>query len=293
MEMTCDNWKAAHEHIEAGLALYSKEAHGHHALLYGGHDPAVCGYASDTQILQVFGQLDRALVQLEKGLALARELAHPPSLIHALGFGAEAVFERRDPLLTAKLVAEWLPLVSDYSSTVGVTVAMMLRGWAMVMLGERAAGLAELRDGLDRWRATGSKFRAPYRLGIPVAALIEVGEVGEAMAVLGDAFQLMESTGDRWYEAELHRFKGLLLLASSGDRQAEAEACFQHAIGVAHSQGKRLFELRAALALSRQHCDPEQRKRRCALLASLYGAFTEGLDTADLKEAKALLDELR
>jgi predicted ATPase len=101
-----------------------------------------------------------------------------------------------------------------------------------------------------------------------------------------------KAAANTWYEAELHRVKGLLLLASSIDAQAEAVACFEHAMAVAHAQGARLFELRAAVALSRQQCDPDQRKRRKALLGSVYGSFIEGFDTPDLKEARALLDAL-
>jgi len=292
MEMAIGNLRAAHEHVEAGLPLYTKEMHRAHAVLYGGHDPAVCGYLTDAGSLQMLGQPDRALVQLDKGLALARELAHPPTLIHALGFGAETCFQRRDPGRIVTLVAEWLPLVSQYSSTVGVANALMTRGWAMVMLGEREAGLAELRDGLDRWRSTSSKFFGPIRFGRAVGAFLEVGQVGEASALLGDAFEAMASTGERWFEAELHRLKGLVLVAGSGDRQAEAEVCFQHAIDVARTHGARLFELRAAMSLARLRCDHGRRAEARDLLAPVYGWFTEGFGTADLEEAKALLDEL-
>ena len=292
MEMAIGNIRAAHEHAEAGLPLYSKAMHRDHAVLYGGHDPAVCGYLSDSGSLQMLGQPDRSLVQLDQGLALARELAHPPSLIHALGFGAETCFLRRDPGRIVTLVADWLPLVSRYSSTVGVANAMMTRGWALVMLGEREAGLAELRDGLDRWRSTGSKFFGPVRFGRAVEAFLEMGQVGEATALLGEAFDVMASTSERWFEAELHRLKGLVLAAGSRDQQPEAAASFQRAIDVARSQGARLFELRAAMALCRQQGDPEESQRRYALLASVYRRFTEGFETPDLVEAKALLAEL-
>jgi predicted ATPase len=100
----------------------------------------------------------------------------------------------------------------------------------------------------------------------------------------------MDGNGERWYEAELARLQGLQ--ASSGARTAEATACIEKAINVARSQGARLFELRAAMALSRLPCDPSERRRRKALLGSIYGDFVEGFDTPDLKEARALLDEL-
>ncbi len=291
MELYIGNFEAAHKHVEAGLPLYDKEAHRDHAVLYVGHDPYPCGYVFDALALQALGRPDRALAQLERGLALARERAHPPTLIHVFGMWGDAGFLRRDPRRIMSLVGEWLSLTSEFGSSVGVANAMMARGWATTMMGDFEVGLAELRDGVDRWRSTGSKAWGPNRLGRAVSAFIEAGEVDESVALLAEAFQAMEGSGQRWYEAELHRLQGLLA-ASSRARTAEAEACFENAISVAHSQGARLFELRAAVALSRLQCAPEQRKRRTALLGSIYGPFTEGFDTADLKEARALLDKL-
>jgi predicted ATPase len=289
-EQPIGNFRAAHGYVEAGLPLYDKDAHRDHAVLYGGHDPGVCGYTIDARVLQVLGEPDRALAQLDRGLALARELAHPPSLIHALGFAAEASFVFRDPARALTVVAEYLPLASEFGSAVGVANATMMRGWANAVLGAVEPGLAELRDGLARWRSTGSKFYGPVRLGRVAAALIAAGEIEQAAPLLAEAFRVMESTGERWYEAELHHLQGLALAGSSPTRLDEAEACFEKAVSVARSQDAHLFELRAAIALSRLTCDAKQRKRRRALLGSIYGGFTEGFDTPDLKEAKALLD---
>jgi predicted ATPase len=146
-----------------------------------------------------------------------------------------------------------------------------------------------LREGLDRWRSTGSKIWGTIRFARVAAAFIEAGQAEQGAALLSEAFQVMDSYGEHWYEAELHRLQGLQ--ASSGARTAEAEVCFEKAIDVARSQGARLFELRAAVALSRLPCDQNQGRRRKALLGSIYGSFTEGFDTSDLEEAGALLDE--
>ena len=116
-------------------------------------------------LLQIFGYPERALAQLNKGLMLARELEHPPSMVQALWFGAETNFLRRDPRMVMQIVEEWLPMVSLHGSAVGIANAMMLRGWALIMSGQREAGCAELRDGLGRFRTTGSKFWVSYRLG--------------------------------------------------------------------------------------------------------------------------------
>jgi predicted ATPase len=288
-DLLVGRFHSAHEHVNEGLALYDKDAHRDHAVIYSGHNPAVCGCVTDAFLLQVLGQPDRSMARVDQGLALARELAHSPTLIHALWYAAETQFLRRDPVKAATVIAEWLPTVSEFGSSLGVANATMMNGWAKVAVGDLAAGLAELRDGLNRWRSTGSKIWGSFRLGRAAAAFIESGDAEEGAALLSEAFQAMDSSGERWYEAELHRLQGLL--ASSGARTADAEACFEKAINVARSQGARLFEMRAAMALSRLQSDPEQRKRRRALLGSIYDDFVEGFDTTDLKEAKALLDE--
>jgi class 3 adenylate cyclase/predicted ATPase len=291
-ELFVGNLNSAHEHIEAGLALYDKDAHRDHAVLYHGHDPAVCGYVTDALLLQALGYPDRSLPRVDQGLALARELAHAPSLIHALWFAAETLFLRRDPVRVATLVAEWLPMASEFGSSLGVANATMMSGWAKVMAGDVEAGLAELRNGLDRWRSTGSKTWGSIRLGRAAAAFIEAGDAGQGAALLTEAFQIMDSNDERWYEAELLRLQGVNLKRRSPKRTAEAGACFERAVEVARSQGARLFELRAAVALSRLRCAPEQRKRRTSLLGSIYGRFAEGFDSPDLKEARSVLDEL-
>jgi class 3 adenylate cyclase/tetratricopeptide (TPR) repeat protein len=289
-ELLVGRFNSAHEHVNAGLRLYDKNAHRDHAVLYGGHDPAVCGYVNDALLLQALGHPDHSLAQLETGLALARELQHPPTLIFALWYAAETYFLRRDPVRVATLVAEWLPTVSEFGSSLGVANATMMNGWAKVMVGDVEVGLAELRDGLDRWRPTGSKMWGSLRLGRAAATFIEAGDAGQGAALLTEAFEVKDGNGERWYEAELHRLQGLQ--ASSGAPTPEAKDCFETAINVARSQGARLFELRAAMALSRLSCDPSERRRRKALLDSIHSGFTEGFDTPDLKEARSLLDEL-
>jgi predicted ATPase len=199
---------------------------------------------------------------------------------------------RRDPVNATVLVSEWQSLISDYSSSVGAANAKMLHGWILVTMGERQSGLAELRDGVDQYRKAHPRLLAPYRLGRAVAAFLEAGEIEGGMTLLAEAIRAMEVGGERWYEAELFRFKGLLLLASSMDAQAEAEVCFRHAVDVAHAQGARLFELRAAVALGQQQSDPDERRKRKALLTAVSEGFVEGFDTPDFREATALLDAL-
>jgi predicted ATPase/class 3 adenylate cyclase len=290
-EALAGNFRSAHEHVNSGVRLYDKDAHREHAVLYGGHDPAVCGHLTEAIVLQVSGQSDSSRACLEKGVALARELEHSPTLNHALWYAAEIYFLRRDPVAVATVVAEWLPSVSQFGSSVGVANATMMSGWAKVMAGDAAAGLAELREGLDRWRATGSKPWGSIRLGRAAAAFIEAGDDEQGATLLAEAFQVMEDNGERWYEAELLRLQGVVLFGRAPERTTEAQWRFERAIEVARSQGALLFELRAAAALCRLPCAREQSDARAARLAAICSSFTEGFDTPDLEEARSLLDQ--
>jgi hypothetical protein len=292
LEWMWGDLRLAHEHAEAGQRLYRKEMHGVPALFYAGHDAAVCGYSHDALFLQILGHPDQVLPQLRKGLLLARSLEHTPSLIHALWVGTETHFLRRDPVEAASLVSEWQSVGSAYPSSVGAANVKMLHGWISITMGERQSGLDELRDGVDQYRKTNPRILAPYRLGRAVAAFLEAGDTEGGMTLLAEAIRAMEAGGERWYEAELFRLKGLLLLASSMDAQAEVETCFRHAMDVAHAQGARLFELRAAVALAQQRCEAKERRRRKTQLAAVLAGFAEGLDSPDVKEASALVEAL-
>jgi hypothetical protein len=193
LEWLWGDLRLAHEHAEAGQRLYRKEMHGVPALFYGGHDAAVCGHIHDALILQILGHSDQALPQIGKGISLARELTHTPSLIHALWVGAETYFLRRDPVSAAPLVSEWQSVGSDYSSSIGAANAKMLHGWISIMKGERASGLGELRDGVDQYRKTNPRMLAPYRLGRAVEAFLEAGEIDGGMTLLTEAISLTVS----------------------------------------------------------------------------------------------------
>jgi tetratricopeptide (TPR) repeat protein len=196
-ELLVGNLNSAHEHVNAGLALYDKNAHRDHAVLYGGHDPAVCGYTTDALVLQASGQPECAISHLDKGLALARALARAPTLIHALSYAAETYFLRRDPPSVTTITAEWLPTVSEFGSSLGVANATMMNAWAKVMVGHVEVGLAELRNGLDQWPSTGLKIWGSIRLGRAAAAFIEARGAQEGAALLTEAFQVMDSNGER------------------------------------------------------------------------------------------------
>ncbi len=172
----------------------------------------------------------------------------------------------------------------------------MLRGWALDQLGQGAEGISLIREGLAAWRATGSELWQPYFLGMLAELQGKGGYPREGLKAVGEALAVAARTEERFYEAELHRLKGELLLqkavGSVQKAETEAEECFHKAIDVACRQSAKSLELRAAMSLSRLWQQQGKPTEARDFLAPVYHWFTEGFDTADLKDAKALLEEL-
>jgi predicted ATPase len=164
------------------------------------------------------------------------------------------------------------------------------RGWVNVKSGNVTEGISLLRSGTAAYRATGAEAWMPHYIGLLAAACEIAANTEEALALLDDALQIVERTGERWLEAELHRHKGQVLLRQ-GHCEA-AEELYRKALSIAEVQEAKLWELPAAVSLARLRRDQGSRAEGRDLLTPVYGWFTEGFDTPDLKEAKALLDEL-
>jgi class 3 adenylate cyclase/tetratricopeptide (TPR) repeat protein len=276
----------ARDHIQKGVALYRRELHGQQALQYGGHDPAVCGHVCNAVIVATMGYPDQAVEDIRKALALARGLDHPPTLAQALWFAAELHQIRREPAKVEEYVSELLPLLTMHGSAVGVANATMLRGWARVMQGETDHGIALMQEGLANWRKTGSKFHVPYRLARAVEAHLIAGQTGDGLLLINEAGG---DSGDVWFAPELDRLKGELLF-KVGDAD-DAESCLRRALEAAHAQSARLLELRAAMSLARLLEAQGRRKEAKELLAPIYFQFDDGLEIADLRNAKDWLDK--
>src|SRR6266446_1681816 len=169
---------------------------------------------------------------------------------------------------------------------------VVLRGWALAHQGEAKEGIAQLTQGLSAFRATRAESNRSYFLTLLVEAHGTIGQPEAGLTALAEVLTHADNTGERWYEAELYRLKGDLLLQQNSDNQAEAETCFHHAITIARSQQAKSLELRVATSLARLWQQQGKRLEAHDLLAPVYHWFTEGFDTADLKDAKALLDAL-
>ena len=164
------------------------------------------------------------------------------------------------------------------------------RGWVKVKNGDVAEGISLLRSGSAAYRATGAEAWMPHYIALLARACEIAGQIEEGLTLLDDALQIVERTGERWFAAELNRHKGQLLLRQ-GHSEA-AEELYRKALSIAEEQEAKLWELRAAASLARLRRDQGRHAEARDLLAPVYGWFTEGFDTPDLKEAKALLDEL-
>ena len=275
------------QHINRGLAFYRREAHSGQAFQYGGHDPSMCAYASEALIRTAMGYLDHGTQIMEAALRIARELDHKPTVIHALWCAAELYQVGRDPRKVEEFTDVVRPLLSEHGSAVSLANVAMLRGWAKVMLGQEQEGIREVQDGLAAWRATGSKHQVTFRLARAAEVCLFACAKDDGLKLTDEA---LDQSGDTWFLPEVYRIKGELPHLSG--QTNDVEECFSQALKVAQAQSAQLLGLRAAMSMARLWRDQGKRDEARDLLAPLYGWFTEGFDTRDLKEAKALLAEL-
>jgi predicted ATPase len=278
-------------HFEQALRLYKPENHRRVTLLCAGEDPGVASWGFLAVILWLRGYLDQAIRIGQQAIALAEKLQHPFSLAHALCMNCEAHLQDRRTS-SGDLAEALIRLASEHGFASYLAVGSVFRGAALAEKARRN-DIASMREGLTAWSATGAVALCPWLLGLLAEACKQIGLVEEGLEALTDAFTIIANTAERYYEAELYRLKGELLLLRHGDSDTtQAYTCFQQAVEVAQNQGARGWELRATTSLARLLDNQGHREEARAMLAEIYNWFTEGFDTPDLKDAKALLDEL-
>jgi predicted ATPase len=262
--------------------------------------------------LSLLGYLDQALQRIRDALTLAQELSHPHSLVWAIDFGAIVHHMRREWLQTRERAEAVIALASEQGYPLWVAAGTCFRGSALLQTGQVDEAITQIRQGLSFWQGTGAALARSYFMATLAEAYGKNGQYDEGWRMLAEALEFADTHGDRFWEAELYRLRGELLLQQTTGRKqedqpppepsmlaeaehsvrSEAAACFQQALTVARRQQAKSLELRAAISLSRlwQHQGKPDDARH--LLAEIYGWFTEGFDTADLREAKAVLEEL-
>jgi class 3 adenylate cyclase/predicted ATPase len=279
----------ADKHAEAGRRLYDPEEHRSHRHLYGGHDPGVCARQVGANSQWLLGYPEKGLGLGRETLDLAERIAHPFSLSIAYGFVAMLHLSRREPELALRLLERQEAVTAEQRLVLPVQPGI-LRGPALAMQGATDEAVSRLREALAALARRGVTAYRPHGLAYLAEALALRGEYAPAIAALKDGFDTMDTTGERWWEAELHRVHGIALCGLK--KLEEGQAAFEDALRIARYQKAKSLELRAATSLARLWGEQGRRAEAHDLLAPVYGWFTEGFDTADLKDAKVLLDEL-
>jgi predicted ATPase len=278
-------------HIEAGLGLYDPQQHRAHAALYGGHDARVCALGERALAHWLLGKPSAALADGASALAWAEQLSHAGSRAHAMDYALVLHKFRRDAQAVGRCAEELVSYASEQKLRYHRAKGAFFRGWARAMLGDLPAGLGEMLQGIaaEQDRGTPEDFTLYYEMLAEVYA--RAGRYDEGLRALEDAFAQAGRCGIVFWNAELHRRRGELLLASGASRAAAA-TCFREALEQGRAQGARSLELRAAFSLAQLHRKEGARGEAMEILAPVYRGFSQGFDTPDLSEARQLLQAL-
>jgi adenylate cyclase len=281
----------AREHFAQSIALYDPQRHRTLAFAYG-LDPGVAALVLDAWALWLLGYPDQALRHSHEACTLAEELAHPFTLAYMFASLAMVHQFRRAREEARRHAEAATRICREQGVPYWLAVGLILQSWAGATRPQPAEQIPAMHKGMAIYRATESAVWLPYFLTLLAETYGAASQPDAGLRFLDEARTVMESTQERFYESEVHRVQGALVLAQAVDQHAQAETCFQHALDVARRQQAKSWELRAAMSLARLWQQQGKRAEARALLAPVYGWFTEGFDTADLQEAKTLLDEL-
>jgi predicted ATPase/DNA-binding winged helix-turn-helix (wHTH) protein len=282
---------AARHHVEEGIALYTPEQR--RALVSCmGEDLGISCRTYAALTLWLLGYSAQALAHLHEALALAHGLSQPYMLAWMRSMTARFYQGLRDVPTVYEHADAIVALSTEQGFSFWAAVGTSLRGWALAMQGQGAEGMAQIRQGTAAMRATGAAVFVLYFCTLLADVCDHLGHTEDGLQALAEAHTILEQHEERWWEAEVHRLQGVLLLRQTMPQQEEAEVWLQRALDVARRQEAKVLELRAAMSLARLWQQQGKRDEASQLLGEVYGWFTEGFDTADLQAAKALLEEL-
>jgi predicted ATPase len=279
------------QHLDLGLSLYDPQQHHSQASHYI-VDPGVACLCFAAHTLWLLGYPDQAAQRNQQALTLAQQLSHPLSLAIALYFLTVLCHFRREPLRAQELAETAMTHASKHGFAHWLTQATMLRGWARAMQGDGETGIAQIHPGVRAFQTDRDYWPRPYPLSLLVEALYTGGQITAGLQVLEQVLTLVEQGAIRWWQPELYRLKGELLLHQQVADPAEAERALCQALELARQRQEKSLELRVVMSLSRLWQQQGKGGAARQVLAEMYGWFTEGFDTADLQEAKALLTAL-
>jgi DNA-binding winged helix-turn-helix (wHTH) protein/predicted ATPase len=291
---------AARTHLEEGLGLYEPSQRGFIVSSFG-DDPGVIALADLAMVLWFLGYPDQALARSREALACAREAAIPYSLAFALNYAVWCRLLRGEGAAGRDDADALVRIAHENGFRYWVALGTAIRGWVLIEEGQVPAGVEQIEEGLVAYAAIGAELVRPWHLAKLADAYARMGRLEEASRALDEAMASMRPTEERYYEAEVYRLRGELALreresrgsrSGAADRQARAEDWFRKAIEAARCREARSLELRAVLSLSRLWQRRGERAAAGRMLGETYRWFSEGFDTADLRAARALLDEL-
>ncbi len=298
------------EHYEKALSFYDPTHYLDDAFLYV-QNPGVAMRCFAAWSLWFLGQPQQALERIQEALRLARELSEPHGLAQALFFAAILHQLRREERKAQENAEAAIAVSREHGLALYQAMSTATRGWALILQERQEEAIEQMGEGLTDHRLAGAEVLLPHFLALLVEAFAKTGQVEEGLRILEEALAVVHRNGERYYLAELYRIKGDLILLQATDRGlsraarsgvpvlearrsdvAGAEACFHQSIKIARQQKAKSWELRAGMSLARLYQNQNKRAEAHGLLEPIYNKFTEGFDTADLREAKALLDEL-
>jgi predicted ATPase len=276
--------------------MYDPRYHSSHAYIYG-HDPAAVGTIHESWALWFLGFPEQALRRHTAGMEMAKKLGHPYTTATAAAFGAWLHQFCGDRQAVEQLASLALSLSTEHDFPFYRPWAMIMRGWALAEAGNVIDGIDAMRLGLDAYSMIGAQTLRPAFLSLLAGAYGKAGQVEQGLGVLDQAQALADECNERWWQAELHRLRGELIIKrldssmSQPDDEHEAEAWFGRALAVAQQQGAKALELRAATSLCRLWLRQSKHTEARRLLGQTFAFFTEGFDTPDLQQAEMLLDQ--
>jgi adenylate cyclase len=283
--------RASMLHLETAVGL-NPEGSAHEFSPYTGHS-SVTSLAYLARVVMLMGKADRALKYASEALRLAESVGVAPSIAQAAGIFASIRQSRREVGETEMLTQRTLAEAKQHELPYWEAFGEILQGWLVSQHESREQGIAQIQDGLDLYGATGSTLGVSFFDTLLADMYVQQGDVAGGLKVIAEAELHIESTGERYYAAEVHRLKGLLLLEEGKPWAAlAAEVCFREALDTARQQGAALWMLRAAVDLATLLRDSGRAEEGRDLLVEAYSAFDEGLDTPDLVEARELLKGL-
>jgi class 3 adenylate cyclase/predicted ATPase len=276
--------------VERGIALFDPKQH--RLQNWPGGQPGEQCYLYCAFVLWLLGYPDQALRRGEEALTLAKDLSNPANLVNTLAFVTLVHVLRRDLAAARQWAEATMAMSTEQRNPFFLAWGQVLHGWTQAALGLEEDGNAELDQGLAAYRGTGSQTWLPCFLCLRAETYLRATRLKEGLASVAEALALSEKTQERCWQAELNRIKGELLRALSSNDHAEADSCFSRSLDISRDQQAKSWELRTVASLSRLWRDQGKSEAARDLLLPIHGWFTEGLDTPDLTEAEALLDEL-